>query len=110
MTDHRDEMSPTGPDGASPQRTRLAWRRTALSQTVCAALLLRLAVQAHPPWLGGLVGALTLAGWLFAMSVGQRRIDAMADRVPALVGRALPLTALLTVGYALLGGVLVVLG
>jgi uncharacterized membrane protein YidH (DUF202 family) len=101
-------MSPSGPDGASPQRTRLAWRRTALSHTACALLLLRLAAGVGRLWLGALVAALTLTGWLAAMLIGQRRINAMT--VPAVAGRALPLAASLAVGFALLGGVLVVLG
>jgi hypothetical protein len=96
------------PDGASPQRTRLAWRRTALTQTVCTLLLLRLGAT-EGLWPAIVTVGLGVAGWLGSMLVIQRRIAAMAARQPAGVGRALPLTALLLVGYALLGVLLVAL-
>ncbi len=101
-------MSPHGPDGASPQRTRLAWRRTALSQCACALLLLHVAVLDRS-WPGAAVGVLGLLVWLGAMLVVQKRISAMAVRTPAGVGRALPLTAAFTVSTALLGLVVVAL-
>ncbi len=102
-------MSVTGPDGASPQRTRLAWRRTTLSHTVCALLLLRLATNQPRAWLAGTAGALTALGWLAAMALSQRRIVSMAERVPALAGRTMPIYAMLLAGYALLGVALVAL-
>jgi hypothetical protein len=108
-TDRAAVLSPTGPDGGSPQRTRLAWRRTSLAHTGCALLLLRLAAGADPPWLAAGAAALTVAGWLAATLLSHRRITLMAARVPAVAGRALPLYALLVAGYALLGTALVAL-
>jgi hypothetical protein len=102
-------MSPTGPDGAGPQRTRLAWRRTSLSHTACALLLIRLAAEQSRVWVATLAVALTAAGWLAALVLSQRRIVLMAARVPATAGRTIPLYCLLMVGYALFGVTLVAL-
>jgi hypothetical protein len=107
--DRATVLSPTGPDGGSPQRTRLAWRRTSLAHTGCALLLLRLAAGADRPWLAAGTAALTAVGWLAATLLSHRRITLMAARVPAVAGRALPLYALLVAGYALLGTALVAL-
>ncbi|HWB37190.1 MAG TPA: DUF202 domain-containing protein [Rugosimonospora sp.] len=99
---------PDQPDGAGPERTRLAWRRTALAQTVCTLLLFRLAADSGR-WPGALVGALALLCWLASMAVGQLRIAEMGARRPASVGRALPVTALIMIVYAVLGLLLLAL-
>jgi hypothetical protein len=104
-------MSPRGPDGASPQRTRLAWRRTALSHTVCVLLLLRLAsTGSRHPVASAVLAALGMLAWIAATWLIQHRITAMAARVPAAAGRTLPGFAVITSSYALLGVVLLVLG
>jgi uncharacterized membrane protein YidH (DUF202 family) len=103
------------PDGASAERTRLAWRRTMLAMTAVALLTIRLAVRddvdgwTGDAWSGTAIG-LTGIGWLAALWLSQRRIRAMAARKPAGIGRTLPAAALLMVAFALLGIALVVTG
>ena len=106
--------APLGPGGrppnaASAERTRLSWRRTALSQTVCALLSVRLATTAHPVQLAALAGGLALLGWVVALAFGQRRITAMNAKIPVAPRRSLPITAAFVVGLALVGTVLAVL-
>lgn len=103
-------MSPRGPDGASPQRTRLAWRRTALAHTICLLLLLRLASVGRFTAAGAVLAAAGMLAWIAAIWLIQQRITAMAARVPAAAGRTLPGFAVITTSYALLGVVLLVLG
>jgi uncharacterized membrane protein YidH (DUF202 family) len=94
--------------GLQPERTRLAWRRTALSVTVVALLAVRFAAID----VGGAIGwALAAAGlllWVVALWMIQRRIAAMAASRPATAGRALFLTALTILGYAALGALLLI--
>lgn len=89
--------------GLQPERTRLAWRRTALALTVVTVLLVRLALD------GGPAGALTAAGallvWGAAVSVCWRRATGTGPAPTG--GRSLPLAALAATGYALLGVLLV---
>jgi uncharacterized membrane protein YidH (DUF202 family) len=105
---------PIGPGGrrpnpASAERTRLSWRRTALSQTVCALLFVRLASTAHPVGLAALAGGLAMLGWVVTLAIGQRRITAMNAKVPVNPRRSLPITAAFVVELALVGTLLVVL-
>jgi uncharacterized membrane protein YidH (DUF202 family) len=93
--------------GRQPERTRLAWRRTVLAVTVVGLLAIRLAVQHPSPVVAVLAVAATLAGWLGLLILGWRRIVAMAVAEPAPAGRAMPLAALATVGFAGLGLALV---
>jgi uncharacterized membrane protein YidH (DUF202 family) len=94
---------PNGADGASAERTRLAWRRTVLSGTGVALLGVRLATRSHWVAVGALGVVAFLVAWLAQMAVANRRIQAMAKREPPHVRRALPATALLTAGLAVLG-------
>ncbi|HEY2947374.1 MAG TPA: DUF202 domain-containing protein [Micromonosporaceae bacterium] len=93
--------------GLQPERTRLAWRRTALAVTVVALLAIRLAVVRVGGPTGWAVAAVAMLGWIAALAVTQRRIAAMAASRPAAVARALPLTALTIIGYAVVGALLV---
>lgn len=99
-----------GPDSgsASAERTRLSWRRTTLSATAAALLMVRLAVRGDGQALAVLAIAATMLGWLAQLWITHRRIQAMAHREPASVGRTLPATALLVVGLAVVGVVLTV--
>ncbi len=76
--------------GLQPERTVLAWRRTALHYTVVALLATRLAVVRDRP--AGLVAAVGL--WLAAVVVCQCR-------------RSRRLIALTVLGYAVLGVLLI---
>jgi uncharacterized membrane protein YidH (DUF202 family) len=93
--------------GASAERTRLAWRRTALSTTPVALLAIRLAVRDGVSLGGGLAIVAATVGWLAALWLTQRRIRAMASQRPRDIGRTLPAIALVTAGFAVLGVVLV---
>ena len=92
-----------GADGASEERTRLAWRRTVLSATAVALLTVRAATRHRFTVSGGLVIAAALVGWLALLWLSQRRIDAMAHREPAGIGRTLPATALVVLALSVLG-------
>jgi hypothetical protein len=101
-------MTATG-SGLSPERTRFAWRRAALSGTVVALLTVRLAIDAAGgPAVVALAG-LAVVGWLGLLAVAFRGVRGMGQDRPPPVGRAVGLVAL-TIGYAGLGVALVVLG
>lgn len=94
-------------DVGSAARTRLAWRRTALSTTTIAALMIKVAVRDGFSDGNAVAVALTGFGWIAAMWFAHRRITAMSALTPQDVRRSLPGTALLVVGFAVLGIVLV---
>ncbi|HEY1488373.1 MAG TPA: DUF202 domain-containing protein [Micromonosporaceae bacterium] len=100
-----DEVRPV--DGASAERTRLAWRRTVLATTPVALLSIRLAVRDGVSAGTALAIAAATVGWLGALALAQRRIRAMASKEPRNIGRTLPAIALVTAGFAVLGFVLV---
>jgi uncharacterized membrane protein YidH (DUF202 family) len=96
--------------GASAERTRLAWRRTVLANTAVVVLTIRLAVRDHVTPFHALAIAVVIAGWLGQLWITQRRIHAMADPLPGAIGRTLPIVALQTAGYAVIGLVLALTG
>lgn len=87
--------------GVPFERTQLAWRRTLLAAGGVAVLAARMAA------IDGdiLVVAAAFGGWAALLGVTLRRVR--ARHAPA--GRALPALALATVGYATLGGILVLI-
>jgi uncharacterized membrane protein YidH (DUF202 family) len=91
--------------GAARERTRLAWRRTALAVTVVAVLTVRLAMRAGLSWSAPLV----VPGWLAVLAVAHRRARATAAARPVPPGTDLPIVAVAVAGFALLGIGLVVL-
>ncbi|MBV1848778.1 DUF202 domain-containing protein [Catellatospora tritici] len=102
-----DSESQPGDPGAQAERTRLAWRRTALAATVCALLLVRLSVARGLDAAGAVGLSLTALVWLALLWVTQRRIRAMGVPDPAGVGRALTAVALSCLGLGLLGVLLI---
>jgi hypothetical protein len=85
--------------GVSAERTRLAWRRTALSGTAVALLAARPALANWPA--GAALLGVTLLGWVALVAVSFRRVRGMRPGHPP-VRRVLGLAALV-VGYAALG-------
>ena len=96
-----------GPPGVAPERTLLAWTRTALSAGVCALLLLRLAAGSTPRLVVaaalGVPAAAVLAG---AARHRSRRLRAAAPGEPV---RAAATAAVVSVLLALAAAVLIVL-
>lgn len=92
----------SGADGASAERTRLAWRRTALASTVVVLLTVRLAFRDRFTVLGALVIASAFLVWLAQMWLTQRRIHAIDRHEPTHVRRALPALSLAVIAFALL--------
>ncbi|KXK58446.1 hypothetical protein AWW66_29770 [Micromonospora rosaria] len=96
--------TPPGRDpGLQPERTRLAWRRTALALTVVAVLALRLALAGEP--FGALVGLAVVGVWAVALRVCWRRGTGSGPAPTG--GPALAQAALTAVGLALAGLALV---
>ncbi len=89
--------------GSQPERTRLAWQRTVLATTVVTVLTARLAGFGVP------VTALAVLLWLAVVVVSQRRMAAVLRPGPPTAGPTAAVLACLTVGFALLGALAVVL-
>jgi IS4 transposase len=91
--------------GVAAERTRLSWRRTSLTATVAAILLLRLALGHHNRPLAIAVAAVTALCWVMLLVVVQRRVRAL----PATLTSAVPLvlTTLACLCLGLLGVVLI---
>lgn len=89
----RSDSDPARDSGLQPERTRLAWRRTALTATVVALLLGRLALATGGASASGAVGlAATAFVWLGVLAVAQGRIRAMRYPRPHPAPLVLPLT------------------
>lgn len=93
--------------GLQPERTRLAWRRTALAGTAVALLVLRFAIVRGAP----VILVVGVALWLAMLVIGHRRMAALTpERTPyqhTAIGRALPAITMALIGYAVLGAVLI---
>ena len=92
----------SGADGASAERTRLAWRRTALASTVVVLLTVRLATRDRFTVLGAIAIAAALLVWLVQMRLTQRRIHAIDRHEPTQVMDALPAMSLTVIAFAVL--------
>ncbi|MBM0238556.1 DUF202 domain-containing protein [Micromonospora sp. ATA32] len=95
----------TGDGGLQAERTRLAWRRTLLALTVVTVLTVRQAVTGGPT--GVLLAGVAVLGWGATLALCWGRATRGALRTGT---RPVPLTALATAGYALLGALLVLRG
>jgi hypothetical protein len=93
--------------GLSPERTRLAWRRTLLADTAVALLCVRLAIAAGSGVARPLVAAAAMLVWLVALVLTFRRTRALTAPRPDAAGRGMPLSAMICLGYAVLGAILI---
>ncbi|MEV5439173.1 DUF202 domain-containing protein [Streptomyces sp. NPDC052682] len=98
--------------GLQPERTRLAWRRTTLSGTVCAVLAAKSALHGGASAAGVTASALSCLLWLGLLGVAHRRLRGLTvPGVPArLVPRQAVAAALCTVATAVCGAALVLHG
>jgi uncharacterized membrane protein YidH (DUF202 family) len=100
----------TGDDhGAAAERTRLAWRRTALSAGVVGLLAARPAFHPDagvPQWI---TAALSGLGWSFLVAIAYRRARALKKSPPHPGRRTIAAYALTTVALAALASLVVML-
>jgi hypothetical protein len=104
-----DPANATPDHGASAERTRLAWRRTGLSATAVGLLAAR---PAFDPSNGGakwLIAALAMAGWVALVGLAYRRVRGLGTLPPRPGRRTIVAYASITVGFAALGGLVVML-
>lgn len=100
-------MSPD--PGASAERTRLAWRRTGLSASAAALLAVRPAFVPDAGTAQLLLAAAAMAGWAALVALAYRRARGLAVPRPRPAGRTVTAYAAATVGFAVLGGLVVIL-
>jgi hypothetical protein len=93
--------------GASAERTRLAWRRTGLSAGVVALIVARPAFAPHPGAATVLVTAAAMAGWAALITLAYRRARGLEAHPPVAGHRTVIAYGLMTVGFAFLGGLVV---
>jgi hypothetical protein len=95
--------------GASPERTRLAWRRTVLSATAVGLLAAR---PAFGPGAGArelTLAAAAMACWAVLVGLAYLRVRGLHARPPRPGRRTVTGYAALTVALALIAGVVVTL-
>src|SRR5690348_6913440 len=95
--------------GAAAERTRLAWRRTALSATGVGLLAVRPAVRPGAGVAAWLVAALAMAAWSVLTGLAYRRARGLRGRPPVPGRRSVVAYALITAAFAVLGCLVVML-
>ncbi|MFV2020308.1 DUF202 domain-containing protein [Micromonospora sp. LOL_023] len=100
----RPAAAPRDP-GLQPERTRLAWRRSALSLTLVVLLTARLAVER-----GGaaiVIGLIAVVGWAALIGYAYRRATGARRPAAGQISGEVPLLGLVTASYAVLGAILI---
>ncbi|GIF10571.1 DUF202 domain-containing protein [Actinoplanes teichomyceticus] len=95
--------------GAAPERTRLAWRRTGMSAAAVALLAGRPAVHPGAGPAEWLIAGAAMGGWAALTAVALHRAPGLRARTPRPAGRAIRAYALITVAFAIIGGLVVML-
>ncbi len=95
--------------GASAERTRLAWRRTALSVTVVGLLAVRPAFHPDAGPAHWITAALAALGWAAMVAIAYRRARALGKRPPHPGRRTITAYAMTTVALAVVAGLVVML-
>ena len=95
--------------GASAVRTRLAWRRTGLSATAVGVLAVRPAFAPPAGTASVLVAAAAMAGWAALIALAYLRAQGLNVRPPRPGRRTVTAYALITIGFAVIGGLVVTL-
>jgi uncharacterized membrane protein YidH (DUF202 family) len=99
----------TSDAGAAAERTRLAWRRTGLTAAIAGLLAVRPAFAPDAGLLAILLAAAAMAGWATMMALAFRRGRGLDARPPRPGRRVIVVYAMVTVGFALIGGLVVTL-
>jgi len=95
--------------GVAAERTRLAWRRTGLTAAVAGLLAVRPAFGPDAGVFAVLLAAAAMAGWATMTALAFRRGRGLDER-PARPGRRVIVAyAMFTVGFAVIGGLVVTL-
>ena len=93
--------------GASPERTLLAWRRTALSAAAVGLLAARPAFDPDAGVAFTLLAAAAMVAWVVMVWVGYRRGRALRVRPPRPARRSVVVYAIVTVSFAVIGSLVV---
>jgi uncharacterized membrane protein YidH (DUF202 family) len=93
--------------GAAAERTRLAWRRTVLSGTIVGLLAVRPAFAPRADAAAFLLAAAAMVGWTILVAFAYRRNRGLAAAPPQPGRGSIPASAWITVGFAILGGLVV---
>lgn len=95
--------------GAAAERTRLSWRRTGLSATVVALLAARPVFDPATGAGHALLAAAAMAAWVLMVRLAYRRVRGLTAVPPRPGRRAIVAYAAITVGLAVIGGMVVTL-
>ena len=95
--------------GVAAERTRLAWRRTGLTAAAAGLLAVRPAFDPDAGMLAILLAAAAMAGWATMVALAIRRGRGLDGRPPRPGRRTIVAYALVTMGFAVIGGLVVTL-
>lgn len=95
--------------GAAAERTRLAWRRTGLSATAVGLLAARPAFDPAAAATQWLVAGFAMTGWAVLIGLAYRRARGLEAHPPWRGRRTVPAYAVVTIAFAALGGLVVML-